>query len=158
MRRDGKDPQALWDEECQGMLPLPSRPFEARRTALTSVSSKATVQVEGGLYSVPSTWARLDLAAHVGAEDIRLACRGEELVVRRERPGGKRIQYRHYLPELARKPQAVRQGAPELVAEMGEPFGRLWSMLVGRYGDREAARVLARVLGAVVGHDDPTTL
>jgi hypothetical protein len=42
--------------------------------------------------------------------------------------------------------------APELVAELGEPYGRLWSLLVGRYGSREAARVLSRVLGAVVDH------
>jgi len=150
VRRDGKDSEALWEEERRGLLPLPARPFDARRTVLTSVSNKATVQMEAGLYSVPSTWARLDVVAHVGVEDIRLACRDEELVVRRERPGGKRIQYRHYLPELARKPQAVRQVAPELVAELGEPFGQLWAMLEARYGNREASRVLARVLGAVV--------
>ena len=66
--------------------------------------------------------------------------------------GVRRIQYRHYLPELSRKPQAVRQVAPELVAELGEPYGRLWSLLVGRYGPREAARVLARVLGVVIDH------
>jgi len=153
-RRDGKDPEALWQEERQGLLPLPAQPFEARRLVSTSASSKATVWVEGSVYSVPSTWARLDVAAYVGVEDIRLVCRGEERVVARERPGGKQIHYRHYLPELARKPQAVRQVAPELVAELGDPYGRLWSLLVSRYGPREAARVLARVLGAVVHHGE----
>jgi hypothetical protein len=74
--------------------------------------------------------------------------------VPRERPGGKRIQYRHYLPELARKPQAVRQVAPELVAELGEPFGQLCSLLEARYGSGEAARVLARIIGAVVDHGE----
>jgi transposase len=154
VRRDGREPLALWEEERQGLLPLPERPFEAQRLVLTSASRKATVQVEGGLYSVPSTWAGLDVAAHVGVEDIRLVCRGEAQVVPRERPGGKRIQYRHYLPELARKPQAVRQVAPELVAELGEPFGQLWSLLEARYGSGEAARVLARIIGAVVDHGE----
>ena len=156
IQRDGRGCWELWQEEQRGLLPLPEEPFEARRVVLASVSSKGTVQVEGATYSVPSSWARLEATAYVGVEDLRLICRGEEEVVARERRGGRRIQYRHYLPELARKPQAVRQVAPELVAELGEPYGRLWSLLVGRYGPREAARVLARVLGAVVDHGSET--
>jgi hypothetical protein len=46
-------------------------------------------------------------------------CRGEAATHPRQRFGGKRIRYQHYLSELARKPQA----APELVAELGEPYG-----------------------------------
>ena len=88
----------------------------------------------------------------MGIEDVQLVCRGETEMVRRQRRGGKCIQYRHYLPELARKPQAVRQVAPKLVAELGEPYGKLWSLLESRYGVLEAARVLARVLGAVIDH------
>lgn len=152
IQRDGRGCWELWQEERRGLLPLPEEPFEARRVVLASVSSKATVQVEGATYSVPSSWARLEATAYVGVEDLRLVCRGEEELVPRQRRGGRRIRYRHYLPELARKPQAVRQVAPELVAELGEPYGRLWSLLVGRYGPREGARVLARVLGAVVDH------
>ena len=154
VRRDGREPAALWEQERQGLLPLPERPFEVRRLVTTSASRRALVQVEGGVYSVPSTWARLDVDAYVGVTDIRLVCRGEELVVARERPGGKQVQYRHYLPELARKPQAVRQVAPELLTELGEPFGQLWSLLEGRYGPREAARLLARILGAMVDHGE----
>jgi hypothetical protein len=154
VRRDGQEPAALWEQERQGLLPLPERPFEVRRLVSTSASRRALVQIEGGTYSVPSTWARLDVDAYVGVADIRLVCRGEELVVARERPGGKQVQYRHYLPELARKPQAVRQVAPELLAELGEPFSQLWSLLEGRYGPREAARLLARILGAMVDHGE----
>ncbi len=156
VQRDGRRCWDLWQEEREKLLPLPERPFEARKTVLVSVSSKSTVQIEGATYSVSSGWARLEATAHVGVEDIRLVCRGETEVVPRQRRGGKRIRYRHYLPELARKPQAVRQVAPELVAELGEPYGRLWSLLVGRYGSKEAARVLSRVLGAVVDHGSQT--
>jgi hypothetical protein len=42
--------------------------------------------------------------------------------------------------------------APELVAELGEPYGRLWKLLAERYGAREGARVLARIIGAVADH------
>ncbi len=155
IHRDGRRCWDLWQEEQGKLLPLPERPFEARKTVLVSISSKSTVQIGAATYSVSSSWARLEATAYVGVEDIRLVCRGETEVVPRQRRGGKRISYRHYLPELARKPQAVRQVAPELVAELGEPYGRLWSLLVGRYGSREAARVLSRVLGAVVDHGSP---
>lgn len=124
---------------------------------MVPVSSKSTVQIGGAIYSVPSRWARLDATAYVGVEDIRLVCRGETEVVAHQRHGGKRINYRHYLTELARKPQAVRQVAPELVAELGEPYGKLWTLLVGRYGSKEAARVLSRVLGAIVDHGEKET-
>jgi transposase len=156
VRQDGRRCWDLWQEEKVKLLPLPERPFEARKTLLVPISSKSTVQIEGATYSVPSGWARLEATAYVGVEDIRLVCRGETEMLPRQRRGGKRIRYRHYLPELARKPQAVRQVAPELVAEMGEPYGRLWSLLVGRYGAREASRVLSRVLGAVVDHGSET--
>jgi transposase len=156
VQRDGRRCRELWQEEQAKLLPLPERAFEARKTLLVPISSKSTVQIEGATYSVSSGWARLEATAYVGVEDIRLVCRGETEVVPRQRRGGKRISYRHYLPELARKPQAVRQVAPELVAELGEPYGQLWSLLVGRYGSREAARVLSRVLGAVVDHGSPT--
>jgi hypothetical protein len=143
VQRDGRRCRDLWQEEQEKLLVLPERPFEARKTVLIPVSSKATVQIGAAIYSVPSGWARLEATAYVGVEDIKLICRGETEVIPRQRRGGKQIRYRHYLPELAKKPQAVRQVAAELVMELGEPYGRLWSLLVGRYGDREAARVLS---------------
>ena len=155
VHRDGRRCWDLWQEERRKLIVLPEGPFEARRVILVPVSSKSTVEIEGARYSLPSRWARLDATAYVGIEDIRLVCQGETETVTRQRRGGKRIQYRHYLPELATKPQAVRQVAPELVAELGEPYGKLWSLLESRYGPQEAARVLSRVLGAVVDHGSP---
>jgi len=152
VQKDGRRCWDLWQEEKRLLIALPERAFEARRTVLVPVSSKATVQVEKATYSVPSSWARLKATAYVGVEDIRLVCRGETEVVPRQRRGMRRVRYRHYLPELARKPQAVRQVAPELVEELGEPYGKLWSLLEGRYGAQKAARVLSRMLGAIVDH------
>jgi hypothetical protein len=40
--------------------------------------------------------------------------------------------------------------APELIREMDEFYGKLWAMLTERYGEKEAARVLSRILGAIV--------
>ena len=37
--------------------------------------------------------------------------------------------------------------ASELLAELGSPFDRSWELLVGRYSEKEAARLLSRLLG-----------
>lgn len=38
------------------------------------------------------------------------------------------------------------------MAELGEPFGRLWTMLSSRHGAHEGARLLAKILGAIDEH------
>jgi len=143
-----------FEQERPVLRPLPERPFEARRFELVSVSKQALVRIDGATYSVPSPWARLEAKAYVGVEDIRIVCFGEETVLPKQRPRGREIRYRHYLRELGRKPQAVRQVAPELLAELGEPYGKLWELLVATHGEREGARVLAKVLAAIVDHGE----
>ena len=70
------------------------------------------------------------------------------------RGAAERSQYRHYLDELAKKPQAVRQVAPELMAELGAPYVRLWELLCARYSELDAARVMAKLVGAIVEHGE----
>lgn len=48
----------------------------------------------------------------------------------------------------------MRQVAPELVSELGEPYEKLWQMLTERYGEKEASSILARILGAVLDHGE----
>jgi hypothetical protein len=151
---EGKSVCERFEEDLKQMRPLPAVPFDVRKVVAVSVRSTALVRVEGAWYSVPSHWARLEATAYVGVEEVSIVCRGEEVVYLRERFGGKRIRYRHYLPELARKPQAVRQVAPELVAELGEPYGQLWQLLVDTYGPQDGARALARVIGAIAGQGE----
>src|SRR5215203_1865034 len=146
--------EQLFIEERGHLRALPDRPFEARRVELLSVSRRSTVRLEGATYSVPSHWASLKATAYVGVEDVKLVCRGQTETYPKERKGGKKIRYRHYLSELARKPQAVRQVAPELICELGGPYGKLWEMLTKRYGAKEASRVLTRILGALVDHGE----
>ena len=40
--------------------------------------------------------------------------------------------------------------APELLAELGEPYQKLWKMLDSRYGALETARLFAKLLGSGV--------
>lgn len=150
----GRTVAERFQEEQETLRPLPATPYEARRVVPVSVSSRSLVQVEGAAYSVPCRWARREATAYVSVETVRFVLGAEEVVRPRQGFGGRCVAYRHYLPELARKPQAVRQVAPELVAELGEPFGRLWGLLAASHGELEGARVLARVLGAVVDHGE----
>jgi hypothetical protein len=70
----------------------------------------------------------------------------------RKRFGQRSIDYRHYVPELAKKPQAVRQVLPELLRDLGDPFPAVWTALHTAHSDREAARLFAKVLGQIEIH------
>ncbi|MCK4356401.1 hypothetical protein KAW44_04900, partial [Candidatus Bipolaricaulota bacterium] len=74
--------------------------------------------------------------------------------VTKKRRGTRQVSYRHYLQQLAHKPQALRQVAPELLAELGEPYGKLWKVLACTHGEREGARVLAKILAAVLDYGE----
>jgi transposase len=141
-------------EERRHLRELPESPFEARKVNLVWISSSATVRVDGATYSVPSRWASLRATAYIGVEDIRFVCREQTVSYPKERKGTKSIRYRHYLPELARKPQAVRQVAPELVRELGSVYEKLWEMFTSSHGPKEASRVLSRILGATLEHGE----
>lgn len=153
-REDGKTFRDLFEEEQPLFRPLPVVPFEPRRPQSVCISHRSLCTVEGAEYSLPSGWARLDADAWVGPRDIRFVCRGAEVTHPRTDRGQRSVRYRHYMKELAHKPQAVRQVAPELVAELGEPYGRLWKLLEETHGARQGARVLAGVLGAIEDHGE----
>jgi hypothetical protein len=151
MRKDrcGRTVAQRFEEERQHLRPLPARPFESRLAQPVVANRQSLVRVEGADYSLPSHWNCLQVMAFVGVADIRFECRGEIRVEPKQPRGGRCIRYRHYLKELARKPQAVRQVAPKLLEEMGLPYQRLWQMVAQRYGELDAARVVAKLLGAV---------
>jgi len=97
-------------------------PFAAEATTFATVSPRALVRLEGAVYSVPSRWAGLDLVVRIGATTVTIVGReGTRILHPRKRFGQRSIDYRHYLAELARKPQAVRQVLPDLLRDLGEP-------------------------------------
>ncbi len=141
-------------EERPMLTPVLRGTFDARKLEIVPADASARVRLAGARYSVPSAWARCDVEARVGVDQIELRCRGEAVVAPRQRKGGDYTNYRHYLPELQRKPQAVRQVMPALLAQFGAPFDRLWRLLVDIHGPADAARVFARVLGAMLEHGE----
>ena len=123
-------------------------PFAPEATTFATVSPRALVRLEGAVYSVPSRWAGLDLVVRIGATTVTIVGReGTRILHPRKRFGQRSIDYRHYLSELARKPQAVRQVLPDLLRDLGDPFPAIWDQLHAAHGPREAARLFAKVLG-----------
>jgi transposase len=143
-------------EERSEALPLPSVACDPRLPARVTVSKQSTVRLGGATYSVPSSWGRGSAMAWVGATDIRFEKGGQRVLRERVLRGEKQISYLHYLPQLARRPQAVRQVAPELVSELGAPWQRLWQLLVVAHDERRAGKIMAGLLEAVVKNDPET--
>jgi len=134
-------------EEQRARRAVPE-PFVAEATTFASVSPRALVRVDGAWYSVPCRWAGLDLVVRIGPTSVTIIGRdGTPVRHRRKRFGERSIDYRHYLPELARKPQAVRQVLPDLLRDLGAPFGAVWERLAATHDARDAARRFAKILG-----------
>ena len=147
---DGTPLRQLFAQELALMRPLPMAAFPVQEVRVVSVSKCSVAKVKGVAYSLPSTWARLSAMAYVGLETVEFRWQDRRVLRERGRKGQQCIRYTDYLKELAVKPQAVRQVATKLVGELGEPYGRLWALLVSSYGDKEGAKVLAKILGAIV--------
>ncbi len=126
----GRSSSELWEEERAQLLPVPATSFEVRKPIPVEIGSRAMARIEGAWYSVPSRWARLSATAYLGVDDVRITCMGESVTHPRARFGTRQVRYRHYLPELSRKPHAVRQVAPELSAELGAPWSGLWGTVM----------------------------
>jgi transposase len=122
--------------------------FVAEATTFATVTPRALVRAEGAYYSVPTRWAGLDLVVRVGATTVTIVGKdGTRIPHPRKRFGQRSIDYRHYLSELARKPQAVRQVLPELLRDLGTPFPAVWDRLLASHDPRDAARLFAKILG-----------
>jgi transposase len=156
VRRDGTRETigARFAEEQRVLRPVDVA-FVAEAATVASITPRGLARVYGAYYSVPCRWAGLDLTAWVGATLVTVVGRdGQRITHPRQRFGERSIDYRHFLPELARKPQAVRQVLPELLRDLGPPFPAVWARLATQHGPREAARHFARILGQLETHGD----
>jgi len=146
---EGRTMRERFAVEAGAMLPLPRYAFDARATVPATISRRSLVVLDGASYSAPCEWNGLDVTAHVGPSEVELVGPTGRVAHPRRRRGERSIDYRHYVRELSRKPQAVRQVAAELVRDLGEPFPTAWRALVDAHGPKQASRILAKVLGHV---------
>jgi transposase len=95
-------------EELAVMQPLPSHRLNDFREYTVPVSSWSTVQVARNTYSAPSRLMRYEVTARLHAERVELYFAGQRVAeMGRLRGRGKaRIDYRHVIGSLVRKPGA----------------------------------------------------
>lgn len=154
---EGKTIAERFTVETSQMLPLHGAPFHVAKVAHGEVTRRALVTVEGSTYSVWSEWAGLSVMAYASVNTVELVDRSGTRVVHQRVAKGKRsVDYRHYLRELASKPQAVRQVAAELIRDLGAPYDLLWPELVDEHGPKRAAQIFASVIRSIgeLGEDE----
>jgi hypothetical protein len=98
-------------EEVPLLRPLPQRRLEAFKRLRVRVEAGSTVRVEGNVYSVPSRLIGEWVEAHLYAERVELWYAGKQVedLPRLKGRGKHRINYRHVIDWLVRKPGAFAQ-------------------------------------------------
>jgi transposase len=156
--RGGEARAVLWEQERAEMLPLPlvahdpSVLYDDLR-----VDRQAQVRVRAARYSVPCTWKRRKVRARLYPDKLVVVCDGERVERERVAGNGKNIQYRDYLPELAKKPGALEQVAHVLVKQLGDPFDRAWGTLRAQHDGLDAARRFRVVLQLILAEGEAVT-
>jgi hypothetical protein len=138
----------MLEQEQPSLMPM-IVPFDGYTETLGKVSSTCLVTFDRNRYSAPCELVgqmvgirvypeRIDLVAHdaVVASHLRSFSRTET-----------RYDWQHYIPLIARKPGALRNGAP--FADLPVPMQKLRSLLLKREG---GDRIMAKVLAAVPKH------
>lgn len=103
--------QGKLEEELARMQPLPAHRTQTFREISVVVRSTSIVRVSAVVYSVPSRLIGHRLVARIHSRTIDLLYRGE-VIERLERTRGRqhpRIDYRHMIASLVRKPGAFRR-------------------------------------------------
>jgi len=125
-------------DELPKLRPLPARKLDAFRDMTARVCSGSTVRVAKNTYSVPSQLIgrEVSIRMHADLVEVRL---GGTVVERMERLRGQerhRVQYRHVIHSLVRKPGAFRayRYRDELYPRV--VFRRAYDALCARFGER----------------------
>jgi hypothetical protein len=134
-------------EELLAMRPLPARRLEAFREQMVSVTRTSIVRILSNAYSVPSRLIGYRLKARISSEFIELEYRGQVLE-RLERLRGRdkeKIDYRHVIASLVRKPGAFRRFAYREALFPSLVFRKAYDVLLERsnqWADLEYLRIL----------------
>jgi len=137
----------VWEDERAALTAF--GPFDGFHAIEATASATCLVSFDRNKYSVMARSARKAVQIRAYADRIEVRCAGE-LVAEHSRVFGRdRTIYDpwHYLPVLARKPGALRNGAPFVDWELPPALTTLRRKLGrGDEADRRFVRVLAMVL------------
>ena len=130
------------------MMPM-TTPFDGYAADSVKVSSTCLVTVQRNRYSVPCEWAGQPVDSRVYPTQVCLVAGGSIVAThaRLTERDNVRYDWQHYIPLVARKPGALRNGAP--FADMPAPLLQLRKGLMrDSGGDKIMAQVLAVIPSA----------
>ena len=147
--------------ERQQLRPVPVYRYPDYEAVVARVRSTSTIQVREVTYSVPSRLIGQQLNVHLRHNRLDLFL-GSHHVVRLERlhrPRGhrgplRRIDFRHLIEGLRRKPRALLRA--QLLEDLlpGEAWRGIWRDLLQQLAPQEAARVMVDALHVAARRDD----
>jgi len=142
---DGR--QARLAQERAVLRPLPPRRLEACKRLRLRVEAGSTVRVEGNVYSVPSRLIGEWVEARLYAERVELwyAQKRVEQLPRLRGRGKHRIDYRHVIDWLVRKPGAFADYRYQADLFPSSRFRMAYDLLAQRQPER-AAKEYLRIL------------
>jgi transposase len=125
--RSPKTRRELLEEEIERFLPLPAHAFEPCVRESTIVSKLSLAQYDCTRYSAPVRWAHHPCVVKAFVDRIEVWVQDERVAAheRSYEKGDFRLDWRHYVPMLERKPGSLRNGRPF----RGEPWGRAFEIL-----------------------------
>jgi Mu transposase-like protein len=134
-------------EELAVMRPLPTRPLATCRELVVTVSRSSTIRVVGKTYSVPSRLIGHRIGVRLYATQLELEYQGRviECIERIQGHGAYRVDYRHVIHSLVRKPGAFRRYVFQEALFPSVTFRRCYDELVARstgWADLEYVRIL----------------
>ena len=103
--------RSVFTEEMAVLSSLPARRLEMARRLKARVDSGSTIHVGGNTYSLPSRLIGEQVDVHVGAETLEVwhGARKIDTLPRLRGRGQHRVEYRHVIDWLVRKPGAFEE-------------------------------------------------
>ena len=154
--RPASSPPGVQGQDClagvRGRASVPgrlSRPFDGFHAVPASVSKTCLVRFDSNKYSVAARAVGRPVEVHAYADRIVIRQDGEIVAEHARRFGRDQTVYDpwHYVPVLARKPGALRNGAPFKDWALPGALGRVRVRLAGHDdGDRQMVEILTAVL------------
>jgi hypothetical protein len=143
------------------LRPLPVVRFADYEPLVVRARSTSTIEVRSVTYSVPSRLIGHQLTVHLRHDRLDLFLRSqfiETLPRLHPRKGEKgplrRIDFRHVIESLRRKPRALLRAQLQADILPGEPWHQLWRQLLVALPPDEAAKVMVDALHVAARNDE----
>jgi len=142
------------------LQPLPVERFADYEPVLARVRGTSTIEVRSVTYSVPSRLIGQQLTVHLRHDRLDLFLRSQfvETLPRLHPQKGqkalRRIDFRHVIESLRRKPRALLRAQLQDDILPGENWRQLWRKLLASLAPDEAAKVMVDALHVAARSDD----